>query len=178
MSYYEVLAKESAENLKKLKNITIRGIDSDTYEDFSSKVKSLNKNIGDAVTQMMKDILVDFDDAFPTLSSKDSLRKLKSDAQVISHHERLDISKQDLEDAGVPFAFRHIERLTIGPDVDLETFNKYIVQIQHCSRVKIPAIQPKLVLLSRIRFCDRVEVYPVTSESDSTSSKYDSYEEE
>lgn len=178
MSEYEDWAKESAENLKKLKNITIRGIDSDTYEDFSSKVKSLNKNIGDAVTQMMKDILVDFDDVFPTLSSKESLRKLKSNAQIISHHERLSISKADFEAAKVPFAFRHIENLIIEPDVDLETFNKFVVQIQHCHRVKIPEIQPKLILLSKIRFCDHVEVYSISDRDDSSSSEYNAYEEE
>ena len=170
--------KESTEDLKKLKNVTIRGIDSDVYEEFSTNIKSLNRNIGEAVTQMMQDIIQDFDGTFPTLSSRKSLTKLHEKTARISHHDHLSISKSDLEEAGMSFAFRHIDKLIFEPDVDLDTFNQYVRDIRHCSRVKIPNFLPKLLLLSRIQFCDKVEVYQVGKSDDMPSSSFNSSEEE
>ena len=170
--------QEMREEMKKLKNVTIRGIDSDVYEEFATNIKSLNRNIGEAVTQMMKDILQDFDGTFPTLSSRRSLGKLQNKMARISHHDHLSISKRDLEEAGMVFSFRHIEKLTFEPDVDLETFNKHVRDIRHCSRVRIPDFLPKLLLLSRIQYCDDVNVYPVDEQVKSTNSSYYSSEEE
>ena len=170
--------KESLDDLKKLKNVTIRGIDSDVYEEFSTNIKSLNRNIGEAVTQMMKDILQDFDGTFPTLSSRRSLGKLQGKTARISHHDRLSISKRDLQEAGLVFSFRHIDKLIFEPDVDLETFNKHVRDIRHCSRVRIPDFLPKLVLLSRIQYCDDVDVYSVDGPVKSSNSSSFSFEEE
>ena len=108
--------KEMSEEMKKLKNVTIRGIDSDVYEEFSSSIKSLNRNIGEAVTLMMKDILQDFDGTFPTLSSRRSLGKLQHKTARISHHDHLSISKSDLEEAGITFSFQHIDKLIFEPE--------------------------------------------------------------
>ena len=48
-----------------LKNVTIRGIETEIYDEFSHSMKILGMNIGDAITKMMHDVLEDFDDEFP-----------------------------------------------------------------------------------------------------------------
>jgi hypothetical protein len=171
-------SKEDVSNLKNLKNVTIRGIDSEIYEEFSSSIKSLNMNIGDAITRMMADILEDFDGTFPKLSSKRSLGKFKLNKIKIMHHDFLSINKADLVEGGVKIYFMHIQKLRIGPDVDLETFNRYIGAIQHCDIVEIPNILPKVILLSKTPFCDRVRVYSVEQPTSSENLTLPSNEEE
>ncbi len=150
---------QEKERLRSLKNITIRGINPDLYDEFTQRVKTLNLSIGDAVNRMMTDIIEDFNGTFPQLSARGTFGKLALEKAYIAHHDKLSISKRDLEEANTVFYFQHIDQLIIEPDVDLETFQTYIHSIQHCGLVKIPNILPKLLLLSKIRFCEKIEVY-------------------
>jgi len=97
------------------------------------------------------------------LSAKGTFGKLALEKAIITHHDSLSLSKHDLEEANTVFYFQHIDQLIIEPDVDLETFQTYIHSIQHCSQVKIPNILPKLLLLSKIRFCEEIEIYESNS---------------
>ena len=160
--------EQEKERIYRLKNITIRGINPDLYDEFTQRVKTLNISIGDAVNRMMTDIIEDFNGTFPQLSAKGTFGKLTLEKAVIAHHDTLSISKHDLEEANTVFYFEHIDELTIESDVDLETFQTYIHSIQHCGLVKIPNILPKLLLLSKIRFCDEIEIYESNSSSQSS----------
>lgn len=158
---------ENNDEKTKLKNVTIRGIDSDTYEEFSHKIKNMQMNIGDAVTRMMKQITSDIDESLgelPGLSARSTFRKFRLPRANISHHDHLSIGKQDLEDANARFSFSHIGELTFEPDVTREVFRKFIRNISHCERVKVPSVLPKLMIYAKINFCDRIEVYEIEKE--------------
>jgi hypothetical protein len=143
------------------KKITIRGINSNVYDEFTNKVKTLDMNIGDALTKMMADVIKDFDEALPSISAK-SLRSMKKHS--ISHHKKLSISRADLEVENSRFSFSHITRLKFGPDVTQEVFEKHVSSVSHCRNVILPNIFPKLVAYSMLNFCETIEFYPPGSE--------------
>ena len=178
MSEYGEWSNQENDEMKKIKNVTIRGIDTEIYDEFSSSIKSLKMNIGEAITQMMQDILKDFGDTFPNLSAKGSLGKLKKDRLSISALDELSISKRDLEEAGAEIRFTHVGKLIFEPDVDLATFNKYVRGISHCDYVRIPAFLPKLVLLSKTQYCGRVEAYQADESPNATTESFQDSDEE
>ena len=82
-----------------VKNITIRGVDLEAYNEFSNKLKDFNMNVGDAFNRIIGDVMNDFDEVFPDLSA-DSLRsELKKKSINIAGHGTLSISRKDLEEA-------------------------------------------------------------------------------
>jgi len=129
----------------------------------------LNMNIGDAVTKMMRDIMEDLDETFVDMdiSSKLSSKKLfgRLEKATISHHRYLEISGKDLVEASARLSFNHINELKILPDVTREVFTKYIRSINNCRKVMIPNILPKLLLLSKINFCDQIEIYSAKNDT-------------
>lgn len=154
----------SAPSKRTLKNVTIRGIDASVYQAFSQKVQSFDMTIGDAITQLMTDVVKDFDDIFPTLFHQD-YRNFKLGKARISHHRELTIGKSDLVDASAYFGFEHIDHLTLDPSVDLTTLLRYIRYINHCSTVYVPSHLPKLLVYSKVNFCDNIEFYDVKDEA-------------
>ncbi|MFX0170285.1 MAG: hypothetical protein ACFE9L_00030 [Candidatus Hodarchaeota archaeon] len=168
------MSKEEESNNKdedslKLKNVTIRGIDSEIYDEFSHSMKMLNMTIGDAVTKMMRDIIDDLDESFSDLRipSKLSSKKLfgRLEKAAINHHRRLIITGKDLREANAALSFSHINELIIASDVTRELFYQYIRHISHCRTVRVPDILPKLLLLSRIKFCRNVEIYSTKNDT-------------
>ncbi|MFX0014381.1 MAG: hypothetical protein ACFFB2_08595 [Promethearchaeota archaeon] len=157
--------KEDWEEIKsKLKNVTIRGIDSEIYEQFSYKIKNLRMNLGDAITKMMKDILVDLNDSLdhlPALRARTTFDRFELKRIRIIHYDRLKIGRADLEEADAMIDFLHIDQLTFLPDVTQEVFTRHVRSISHCGTVRIPSIFPKLVMYSKLQFCDRIDVYEV-----------------
>ncbi|OLS22289.1 MAG: hypothetical protein HeimC3_31660 [Candidatus Heimdallarchaeota archaeon LC_3] len=144
-----------------VKNVTIRGIDSNTYLEFSKAVKILNMNIGDAITRMMQDVIKDFDGTFPgirpgILKGKEQLKKIE-----IEYNEELKISNDDLIQANARISFERIGTLDIKSDVTQESFNKYIREIYRCKNVRVPNILPKLIILSKIVRYEKIEIYDV-----------------
>lgn len=152
-----------------LKNISIRGVNADVYDLFSDKVKNLELNIGQALTKLMEDVIADFDETFPEVSSESfkTLAKLKKGN--IQHQRKLSISKNDLVSADMRFYFQHIDHLEFAADVDLETFEKFVGGIQHVDNVRLPNIMPRLKVLAFVQHCHNVEVYDVQEETLTTS---------
>jgi hypothetical protein len=168
MSNEEKMNNEEEGSLK-LKNVTIRGINSEIYDEFSHSMKMLNMTIGDAVTKMMRDIIDDLDESFSDLKirSKLSSKKLfdRLERAAVKHHRRLIINGKDLTEANAALSFSHIGELMISSDVTRELFNKHIRHISHCQTVRVPEILPKLLLLSRIKFCRNIEIYSADNDT-------------
>ena len=141
------------------KSITIRGIDTEVYDDFSTKIKTVGLNIGDAVSKMMTDVLTDFDENFPEISAKGLRRKVASIS--ITHHRSLSISAADLTEDDMGYSFSHIDNLTFEPDVTKEIFLKHVKSVSHCKTVKVSMILPKLRLLSLFSFVPDLQFYDV-----------------
>lgn len=149
---------------KKLKTITIRGVDSDIYDKFSQTIQSAEMNIGTAINKMMQDIMTDFDEVFPDLSAQSLKSVVKKPTISINGHGDLSISKSDLVDADKRVAFSHIETLRFEADITKEIFLEYVHNVSHCDTVEVPSVLPKLIVLSRIHHTDRVEIYEVPRE--------------
>ncbi len=158
----ETDAESWKEGKSKLKNVTIRGIDSEVYDQFSHKIRNLRMNLGEAITKMMTDILVDLNDSLdhlPALRARTTFDNYALDRLSINHYDRLKISRADLEEANAKIAFAHIDRLTFLPDVTQEVFSRYVRSVNHCGIVRMPSIFPKLIAYSKLQFCDRIELY-------------------
>ncbi len=152
------------EGKSKLKNVTIRGIDSDIYDQFSYKIRNLRMNLGEAITKMMNDIIVDLDDSLdhlPALRARTTFDNFTLERLSINHYDRLKISRADLEEANAQVNFSHIDKLIFLPDVTREVFTRYVKSVTHCGIVRMPSIFPKLIMYSKLQFCDRIEVYNV-----------------
>ncbi|MFX1284045.1 MAG: hypothetical protein ACFFB5_10340 [Promethearchaeota archaeon] len=152
------------EGKSKLKNVTIRGIDSDIYDQFSYKIRNLRMNLGEAITKMMNDIIMDLDDSLddlPALRARTTFNNFTLERLSINHYDRLKISRADLEEANAQVNFSHIDKLTFLPDVTREVFTQYVKSVSHCGTVRMPSIFPKLIMYSKLQFCDRIEVYNV-----------------
>lgn len=156
------------EGNSKLKNVTIRGINSEVYDQFSHKIRNLRMNLGEAITKMMNDIIIDLDDSLndlPALRARTTFDNFHLERLSINHYDRLKISRADLEEANAQVVFSHINKLTFLPDVTREIFTRYVKRVTHCGIVRMPSIFPKLIMYSKLQFCDRIEIYDVEEEN-------------
>ncbi|MBC8498424.1 hypothetical protein ISS40_10945 [Candidatus Bathyarchaeota archaeon] len=147
-----------------LKSVTIRGVDGGVYDEFSKVIQMAGLTMGEAITKMMGDVKRDFDETFPDLSAESFRLMVKKDRINVQHHERLSISRKDLEDANRGIRFQHIRDLTFEADVTEEVFNTYVRSIQHCGTVRVPSVLPKLQIYAKITFTDSIEIYVVEDE--------------
>ncbi|UYP44365.1 hypothetical protein NEF87_000650 [Candidatus Lokiarchaeum ossiferum] len=154
----------SEEQNEKLKSISIRGVDAEIYNQFSNKIKMMDISMGDAVSKLMQEVVDTYDDKFPDFSAK-SLR-LSSLAQLkISHQNKLMIANEDLEETGRAFKISHCENVEFASDVSKETFLAHVLKITHCETVRFPKTLPRLLILSKVAFCENVEFYDVKEEN-------------
>ena len=147
-----------------LKSVTIRGVNGGVYDEFSQVVQMAGLTMGEAITKMMGDMMRDFDETFPDLSAESFRMMVKKDKIAVQHHERLSVSRKDLEDANRGIVFQHIRSLTFEADVTEEVFNTYVRNIQHCDTVRVPSVLPKLQIYAKIAFTDNIEIYDVEDE--------------
>lgn len=155
----------------RVKNVTIRGIEAEIYNEFSQQMKILGMTMGDAISKMMSDVLKDFDETFPDLSAKSLRTRARLPKAVISHHDELTVGAKDLIEANARVTFSHMGLLEIGPDVTRELFLRHVGRITHSDTVRIPAILPKLVVYSRVQFCDQIEIYDVDLSKETADKK-------
>ncbi|MHA1167729.1 MAG: hypothetical protein ACTSP4_08670 [Candidatus Hodarchaeales archaeon] len=152
---------KSRDQDSKLKIVTIRGVDQHVYSEFAIKIKEQNKNIGEVISQMMVDVLTDFDEVFPGKSTKNFRRISELPKARIEHHDELLISAKDLMEANSRFSFNNIKYLELGPDIAADDLIYYIRDINHCHCVRYPSSLPKLLLYSKVRGCETLEMYDV-----------------
>ncbi len=163
--FREPLIPDISFNEENLKSISIRGVNAEVYEEFARKTKKLDMNMGNAITQLMQEVVSSFDEEFPKISAK-SLRSTRKMPISIIGHVDLTISKQDLEEPGEKINFVNITNLSFTSDVDKDTFQKCIFKIVSCHGVRIPNVLPKLVLLSKLVECKNIEIYEVDEQND------------
>lgn len=155
------LSHEGGRNMSRRgpKNVTIRGIDADTYDDFSQNMKILGMTMGEAISKMMKDVLADFDGTFPAISAKTFRKAARLPKLSIVDHDHISIQAQDLAESESRIVFHDIKFLEFEPNVTRELFLRHVSHISDCKLVRLPAILPKLLVLSKIRDCSEIEIY-------------------
>jgi len=123
-------------------DVTIRDIEDEVYNEFSAEARRQDKPIGELTTEAMGAYLRSLQ------SAKESELK-----HTISALEEISISKKDLEEGGIQVNFFEVERLIFEDDVDIDTFEKYVMSIFECEEVDLPGQLPKLRVLSKCREC-------------------------
>jgi len=124
-------------------DVTIRGIRDEVYNEFSAEARKQNKSIGDFTTEAMRSYL-------------ERLHPTEKGIRYISGAQELRVSRQDLEDFNQPIIFRVVEHLIFEDDVDLDTFEKYIVRLEVCERVEFPKHFPKLYTYEKCEHCEQI----------------------
>ena len=156
-------AVERARVKSSLKNITIRGVDERTYDEFSQTIRLASLTMGEIITKMMQDVVKDFDDVFPKLSAKTLKFLVKKDQIKVSNYRTISISKKDLVDADKRVRFRHVDELVFEDDVTSDLFSSYVDSISHCETVRVLSVLPKLLIYSKISHANNIEIYEVNS---------------
>jgi len=81
--------RETKEENKSIKTVTIRGVDGQIYDEFSQVIQASGMTMGDAVSKMMRDVSKDFDEVFPMLSAMSLKYMVKKDKITVKHYDDL-----------------------------------------------------------------------------------------
>jgi hypothetical protein len=143
------------------RNVLIRGVDSDAYEEISSLAKNMGVSVGYLVSQALKTFIA-LADAGPQLIGlkKDTpgifsrlVALEKSRRPVfIRHVGRLELSREDLENAEGPLFIIGVDELIFDPSVDTKLFEEKILRIVDCGKIVIHRGLNKLTVLSKTLF--------------------------
>ena len=96
-------------------DVTIRGIDDETYAQFAAEAKKRGMPIGELTTIAMRSVIED--------SAQPSFR--------IGNLEELSVSKTDLESLEAPVVLDNIEMLEFDDTVDWPTFKEHVKEINN-----------------------------------------------
>jgi len=143
------------------KNILIRGVDSDAYEEISSLARNMGVSVGYLVSQAFKTFIALVDigpqllglkkDLPEIISRLVSLEKFKRRV-FIRHIGRLELSREDLEKAEGPLFIIGVDELVFDPSVDTKIFEEKVLRIVDCGKVVIHRGLNKLTVLSKTLF--------------------------
>ncbi len=141
------------ENKEDLKDITIRNVSIKIYDEFVSKAKAEGATTGEYFSQLLA-YLVPFSElqeVFHSIGDREVL--------IVSNEEELHITKKDLEVLGErQVIFYKTSKLTFSKDIDQELFLKNIFKIINCAEVNLSTAVPRLIVLSRIRNCQKTNI--------------------
>ncbi len=152
---------------RKMKNVTIRGLDAEVYGNFARMSKGLGTNIGDLVSGLMSTYLQGEDApivaiAGPGKRARRAVRVGLKPLRVTDMSE-LSIRNADLAQSGRRVSFLDIEELTFEDDVDFGTFETTVELIRDCGTVSFPDTFPKLLAYALCVNCEEVEFRPVVN---------------
>jgi hypothetical protein len=116
-------------------NVTIRGIDDETYLQFSAEATLRGMSIGDLTTRAMRTFL----------------DQNKGPIYRIWNLENLVVSRNDLESIDGQVVISNIERLTFEPDVDWPLIRDRIQAIENVEMLVIPKGVSKFQMLTRVK---------------------------
>jgi len=116
-------------------NVTIRGIDDETYLRFSAQATLQGVSIGDLTTQAMQAYL----------------EKHQGPVYRIGNMEDIVVSRQDLASLDGVVIISNVERLTLEPDVDWPLVQSHIQSIENIETLVIPRGVSKFQILTKAR---------------------------
>jgi len=122
-------------------NVTIRGIDDDTYLKFSAEATLRGMSIGDLATQAMRSLI----------------EQNKGPIYRIGNMDHLTITRNDLESIDGTVIISNIDRLEFEPDVDWAVIKDHIQMIENVDRLSIPRTVSKFQILTRVKNVERIE---------------------
>ncbi|MBD3190857.1 MAG: hypothetical protein GF308_09450 [Candidatus Heimdallarchaeota archaeon] len=134
---------------RKLKDITIRNVQTDAYAEFVAYCQVKNKLIGEAVNELLEQIIPEMEVNHILLGE---LKENPLGVLTISTHEQVHVTNQDLQAIEKDkILFHRIEELTFAEDIPVDNFLEIIVGIYNCSSVALPSSLPRLISVSRVK---------------------------
>lgn len=138
----------------KVKNVTIRDVDKELYENFMNLSKFWKKPSGAIFSRLFHSYISRRPSTFIPPRLKKVLKNLHADKlEVIENLDELEITKDDLAsiDDGIKFQFSNINDLKFADDVDSDLFIDKIYRITHSRITNLPENIPKLLFYSIVR---------------------------
>jgi hypothetical protein len=122
-------------------DVTIRGIDDETYSQFAAEAKKRGVPIGELTTSAMKSLIA------------------TSTAPVyrIGNMEHLTVTKTDLDSIEFPVVLSNIEVLDFDDSVDWPTFNKQIKEIVNVEMIRVGKSLSKFQVLTKALNVEDIE---------------------
>lgn len=160
------------EKNRKSEVVSIRGLDRDLYSRVVALAKELGKTTGELMNEAMRLYLLlsghsstIMKNTSKTISGISGITKafmegLKSKEVVtIKGLQEVRLSKEDLEKYGKKVMISTVAKVIFEPDIDAETFDKYIDSIISCTEVQVPDKIPKVLVYSKCKLVSRVVFY-------------------
>ncbi len=159
---------EPSEEEKKKKDVLIRGIDREAYDEMLVLAKRLNTSLGNLASDAFRLFVSLVEDQgtvvlIPLEVARKSsrlvpgfMKKLKP--ALIRHVSQVRLSRKDLEECESPLILMNIDELVFADDVTEDIFDKKILKIVKCGRVIIPPTIRKFVALSKTLYVREVVV--------------------
>ncbi|MCC6003102.1 MAG: hypothetical protein LM590_02040 [Thermofilum sp.] len=147
------------------KDVLIRGVDCDAYEEFTSLARSMGVSVGYLVSQAIKVFLalcdvgpqfVGFKSDVPGILRRIIALNRSKRPVFIRHVGRLELSREDLEKAEGPLFIVGVDELIFDPSIDTRIFEEKVLRIVDCGRVVIHRGLDKLAVLAKTLFIREV----------------------
>ena len=140
---------EYSVNKRKVKDVTIRNVIDQIWNDFKVFCQLNSSNIGILINQILWDIIPEMEITQILLSK---IKEPARNAYLISSQKEISISHADLLEIGTKkVLFHRIEQLNFLEDISSELFMEKIVGIYNCKTVSFPKNFSKLLKLSRVK---------------------------
>ncbi|MFX0117388.1 MAG: hypothetical protein ACFFB3_22765 [Candidatus Hodarchaeota archaeon] len=132
-----------------LKDITIRNVRKDIYDDFVATCQLQKRKIGEAVNELLVWLV-------PAMESRHilvfDLMADPHDTLVITSLDNLAVTGHDLaEIKDRQILFHRIRDLEFAPDVEKSDFIDSVIGVYNCEHIKLPPALPRLFKYSRVK---------------------------
>ncbi len=122
-------------------DVTIRGIEDETYSQFAAEAKKRGVPIGELTTSAMKALIAN----------------VAEPVYRIGNLEHLTVTRSDLESVELPVILSNIEMLEFDDTVDWPSFNKRIKEIVNVEVIRVHSSLTKFQVLIKAKNVETVE---------------------
>ncbi len=122
-------------------DVTIRGIDDETYSQFAAEAKKRGMPIGELTTAAMKAMI-----SIPAET-----------VYQIGNLDELSVSKSDLESLPGKVILSNIDLLQFDESVDWTALDKHVKEISNIDVLRIPSQLSKFQILTKSRNVDLIQ---------------------
>ncbi len=150
------------------KNVSIRGVEKEAYESLVKLAKDTGKTLGELASEAFKlyvilaETSLDMLSKFLKMTSRaaEEVRRLAQVEipTVIRNISEVELSHGDLSMFTKPIIIMNSDRLVLGDDVTVEDVKRKIKTILNVKVVEIPEHIPKVILLEKSRFVEKIVV--------------------
>jgi hypothetical protein len=123
-------------------DVTIRGIDSETYAQFAAEAKKRGVAIGELTTEAMQSLLA----------------SAGAPVYTIGNLDMLTVSRNDLESVEGTIVLSNIDLLEFADDVDWPIFNQRIKTISNVDLLRIPRSLSKFQVLTKSKNVELIQM--------------------